>query len=71
MGRKPKYDRSVYKIGTQGNVSHNRKDLVGEFFGKVDASGAVYISKALKGYKTVTYVFKNKDGDKVDNSGDK
>lgn len=57
MGRRRKHDITIFKKGTRGKVSHERKDLIAEVFGEVDKSGSTYISKDLKGFKTVTYVF--------------
>ncbi|MFA7170967.1 MAG: hypothetical protein WC180_03165 [Candidatus Paceibacterota bacterium] len=57
MGRRRKYQITQFKPNTPGTVSHDRKTLLAEVFGEINASGDVYIDKNLAGCKTVTYVF--------------
>ncbi|MCK9311119.1 MAG: hypothetical protein M0P26_02450 [Bacteroidales bacterium] len=61
MGRKRKHQITRFKPNTPGSVSHERKTLVAEVFGEVNASGDIYIGKDLASYKTVTYVFKKEE----------
>jgi hypothetical protein len=58
MGRKREHQAIRYEEGIKGTISHDKESLVGEFYGKVNKSGEVYIDKELQGYYTVTYVFK-------------
>ncbi|MDD2299487.1 MAG: hypothetical protein PHN69_04530 [Candidatus Pacebacteria bacterium] len=72
MGRKRKYQITRFKPNTPGTVSHERKTLVAEVFGEVNASGDIYIGKDLAKYKTVTYVFNKEEiesGNKVEQTG--
>ncbi|MFA7205004.1 MAG: hypothetical protein WC102_01610 [Saccharofermentanales bacterium] len=57
MGRRRKHQITRFKPNTPGTVSHDRKTLLAEVFGEINASGDIYIDKNLAGYKTVTYVF--------------
>ena len=63
MGRRRKHQITRFKPNTPGTVSHERKTLLAEVFGEVNASGDIYIDKNLSGCKTVTYVFVNLGGE--------
>lgn len=68
MGKPRKYGAHVYNKGERGEVTHKREELVGEYFGRVDKKGSLYVDVHLAGYDTVTYVYKKKKGEEVANN---
>lgn len=70
MGRRRKHQEIRYSKGVRGRVSHDKTELIGEFYGEVNSSGEVYIGKDLKGYPTVTYVFKDGSIEKIVEAGE-
>lgn len=59
MGRAREFGITWIKKWMVGIFSINKQDCVAEVYGRVEKSGSTYISKDLKGYRTVTYVIKD------------